>query len=187
MPLVNTRMNSSEDINVKDIWYADDGGAGGSLKDVREWWESLCKEGPLFGYHPKPQKSWLIVKPGLLQEGKAIFPDVNVTDIGHRYLGSYIGLEEGKENFVMEKVEKWIQDIEELSEIALRQPQLAYSAFVYGLSKRWNYVCRTTPGVSTLMKKLDFTVKEVFIPAILDRAFSCSDNIRSIFALPCRL
>ena len=56
-------------MGAKGIWYADDGGARGSLKDVRIYmWDSLCKDGPPFGYHPKPEKTWLVVKPGLLEE-----------------------------------------------------------------------------------------------------------------------
>ena len=74
-----------------------------------------------------------------------------------------------------------------MSEIASREPQLAYSAFVYGLSKRWNYVCRTTPGVSQKLKRLDYVVREDFIPAILNRSFSCTDELSpEILTLPPR-
>ena len=73
-----------------------------------------------------------------------------------------------------------------MSEIATREPQLAYSAFVYGLSKRWNYVCRTTPGISDRLKPLEFVTREDFIPAILNRSFSCTDELREIFHLPPR-
>ena len=81
------------------------------------------------------------------------------------YLGSYIGTEEGKTQFVEEKIEEWITDIQDLSEIAKREPQLAYSAYVYGLSKRWNYLCRTTPNISQQLKKLEYTVQDCFLPA----------------------
>ena len=47
-------------------------------------------------------------------------------------------------------------------------------------------MCRTTPDVSCHMKRLDFKVREVFIPCILDRVFSCSDIMRRMLALPCR-
>ncbi len=113
-----------------------------------------------------------------------MFPEVNITQSGHTYLGSYIGTDEGKQEFVNEKLDEWMKDIEDLADIAKREPQAAYSAYIYGLSKRWNYVCRTTPGISEYLKKIEFTVRESFIPAILDRAFSCSDRCRKIFALP---
>ena len=50
--------------------------------------------------------------------------------------------------------------------------------------QRWNYVCRTTPGISQYLKKLEHKVKECFIPAIIDRAFGCQEIYRKIFALP---
>ena len=77
-----------------------------------------------------------------------MFPNLQVTDMGHKYLGSYIGSEEGNDKFVREKVQKWIKDVDQLSNnknIDKRETQVAYSAYIYGLSKRWNYVCRTTP------------------------------------------
>ena len=118
-----------------------------------------------------------------------MFPDLRtdkITSIGHRYLGSYIGTEEGTREFVQKKVDEWIVDLEDLSDIAKREPQLSYSAYVYGLSKKWNYLCRTTPNISDQLKKLEYTIRETFLPAILNRLFSCTDILRRIFALPCR-
>ena len=54
-----------------------------------------------------------------------MFPELRpekITSIGHKYLGSYIGTEEGKTLFVEEKVEEWIKEIKDLSEIAMREP-----------------------------------------------------------------
>ena len=167
-------------------WYADDAASGGKLKDMLKWWTLLCKTGPLFGYHPKPSKSCIIVKPCFLEEAKKLFPDIPVTVVGSKYLGSFIGSEQGKIDFMEEKVNQWMTDIEDISTIASREPQVAYAAYTYGLSKRWNYVCRTTPGISTQLRKLEYKIQEAFIPAILDRAFSCTDKCREIFALPAR-
>ena len=158
--------------------------SGGKLRDIKEWWDQLGEIGPLFGYHPKASKTWLIVKPEFIQKAKDMFPDINITDVGHKYLGSYIGTDAGKQTFVEDKVKEWMKDIEDLADIATREPQAAYSAYIYGLSKRWNYVCRTTPGISQYLKKLEHKVKECFIPAIIDRAFGCQEIYRKIFALP---
>ena len=73
-----------------------------------------------------------------------------------------------------------------MSDIASREPQLAYSAFVYGLSKRWNYVCRTTPDIASRLKPLEYVTRESFIPSILNRTFSCTEDLRNIFSLPAR-
>ncbi len=167
-------------------WFADDAAAGGTLNDIQKWWSILCETGPLFGYHPKPSKSWIIVKPKYRDKAKSMFPNLDITDIGHKYLGSYIGNEEGTADFMQHKLSEWMEDIVELSNIAIREPQVAYAAFIYGLSKRWNDVCRTTPGISSQLKKLEFKIRESFIPALLDRVFSCTDMCRRIFALPAR-
>ena len=189
MPLIMKLMlceDKAEYEKLLQLWYADDAAAGGTLRDMLKWWSMLCETGPLYGYHPKPSKSWVIVKPQFYEKAKEMFPDLQVTDMGHKYLGSYIGREEGKDKFVEEKVQEWIKDVEQLSDIAKREPQIAYSAYIYGLSKRWNYVCRTTPDISTHLKKLEYKICETFIPALLDRAFSCTEKCRKIFALPAR-
>ena len=172
--------------HLKQIWYADDAAAGGKLDDIQKWWTKLCKLGPTFGYHPKPSKSWVIVKPQYLEKARRLFPEVKVTDVGRKYLGSFIGTEEGKSKFVESKVKEWMTDIDDISKIAAREPQVAYAAFTYGLSKRWNYVCRTTPNIAEQLKHLEFKIQETFIPALLDRMFSCTEQCRRIFALPAR-
>jgi len=171
---------------VTQIWYADDSAAGGKLEEMRKWWDNLCIKGPLFGYNPKSSKTWVIVKPEHEEKARNLFPDVNVTSIGRRYLGSFIGSDQGKEAFIEDKVQVWCRDLKQLSDIASREPQIAYSAYVYGLSKRWNYVCRTTPGVADRLTPLEQVTRDEFIPAIINRLFSCTDELRNIMALPPR-
>ena len=43
------------------IWYGDDASAGGSLKNIHEWFSLLCSRGPAFGYFPEPSKSYVVV------------------------------------------------------------------------------------------------------------------------------
>ena len=50
------------DNSVKMVGYADDFTAGGAVTSIKKCWDTLCKLGPKFGYHPKPSKTWLIVK-----------------------------------------------------------------------------------------------------------------------------
>ena len=133
MPLATTIKTVN---GAKHVWYADDAAGGGTLDKVKLWWEKLKTCGPAYGYHPKPSKSWLIVKPEFLTSAQKMFPDVKVTAKGHRYLGSYIGDTSGLKEFVDEELQSWKEDIEGLTKIASSEPQLAYSAFVYGASKR---------------------------------------------------
>ena len=167
MPLIKKLMLCEDKAEYKkmlQLWYADDAAAGAKLRDMLKWLSMLCEKGPLYGYHPKPSKSWVIVKPQLYDKAKEMFPSLQVTDMGHKYLGSYIGRGEGKAKFVEEKGQEWIKDVEQLSDIAKREPQV-YSACIYGISKRCNYECRTTPDISIHLKKLEYKISEKFIPA----------------------
>ena len=74
IPLINKLSNS----NTTQIWYADDAAAAGKLSDLREWWDTLTKEGPAFGYYPNPQKTWLITKKGFHTIGSTIFHQTGV-------------------------------------------------------------------------------------------------------------
>ena len=190
MPLITTvapEQPEGEHYSVKQVWYADDAAGGGQLDGLKQWWKKLCTSGPLFGYYPKPEKTWVIVKPGAFDKAKEYFPELNITTEGHRYLGSFVGSSSGKKNFIDSKVSEWIEEVKELSDIATREPQIAFAAFTYGLSKRWNYVCRTTPDISESLKRLEHSIKESFLPAIIDRAFGCDDKLREIFSLPARM
>ena len=41
----------------KQVWYADDSAAFGSLKQLRSWWDRQTTEGPCFGYFVNPSKT----------------------------------------------------------------------------------------------------------------------------------
>ena len=45
---------------VKQVWYADDAAAVGSVEKVHLWWDQLVKLGPGFGYYPNTRKTWLV-------------------------------------------------------------------------------------------------------------------------------
>ena len=176
-------INKLESIDTpKQVWYADDSAAGGTLKQLLIWWKHLCEVGPWYGYHPKPSKTVLIVKDGFEEEAKRLFPGITITTTGHKYLGSFIGKETGKRDFIAHQIAKWEKDIKALADIATREPQAAYSAFVYGTSKRWLYVARTTPNISDDLKRLDWIINEQFVPAIIGREF-ITDTMRHVFTL----
>ena len=182
MPLVI----SLKDINqVTQIFYADDGLGGGTLASVNQWWDKIKQKGPEYGYLPNPRKSWLIVKPHLEDEATALFPDVNVTSEGQRYLGSYIGTKEGQDKFVKKEVDKWAEEITSLAEIANSEPQLAYTAYTMGVSKRWSYLMRTTPGISDQLGPIEDAILQQLIPSITGQPI-INERLRSVFSLPAR-
>lgn len=168
----------------KTVWFADDSASAGSVDSVLKWWNDLKKLGPKYGYYPKPNKTWLIVKPSFHQYARQKFEDINITTDGHRYLGSFIGTDSGKENFVKGLVAKWKEDITALSSIAKSEPQVAYAAYVYGLSHKWTFLMRTTPGTSGLLQEIEEQIKNELIPALCDNQISIMN--REIMSLPVR-
>ena len=49
-----------ESEHVVQVWYADDGNAGGKLRLLKEWWDLLNRIGPQYGIFPKPTKTNLV-------------------------------------------------------------------------------------------------------------------------------
>ena len=180
MPLAN----SADSHPCKRIFYADDGSGGADLIKLHEWWQDIQVSGPPLGYFPNAVKTWLIVKPEHRERADQLFQDINVTD-GHEFLGSFIGNAEGAAAFVDDKIAEWEEDINALVEIAKIEPQLAYCAYVFGISRRWQFVCRTTPNIYEPMKKLERLIREKLIPAFI----GCREvsDIRKVYALPARL
>ena len=48
-------------LEVKQVWYANDWTGAGKFLHLIEFWDSLCKHGPSYGYFPEATKSVLIV------------------------------------------------------------------------------------------------------------------------------
>ena len=102
--------------SVKQIWYADDATAIGSLHHLRNWWDTLVKIAPKFGYFVNPYKSWIVTKDHNLEKAADLFrcSNVNITSKGLPYLGVPIGTQEYTSQ---SKVNHWTSEIEQLSTI----------------------------------------------------------------------
>ena len=105
-----------------------------------------------------------------IEQVRYLFPDIlpeNIITDGSEVLGSFIGTAETTERFAREKIAEWEKEINTLAGIAASDPQLAYSAYIYGTSRRWQFVTRTTPGEARAMKGLEELIRFKLIPAIL--------------------
>ena len=171
---------------LKRVAFADDKNDAGALDELRVIWDDIQRTGPAIGYFPYALKTILIVKPQHFERAKLLFPDITVTTEGHRFLGSYIGTEEGTKKFVMEQLEDWSRDIEDLTKIAESDPQLAYIGYVFGTSQRWKFVCRTTPNIAHLLQPLEDLIQQKLIP-VLFGGRTVSHDMRKVASLPARL
>ena len=100
------------------------------------------------------------------------------------YIGAVIGSEAFRTKYVSEKVSKWVQDVVELSKIAVEEPQAALSAYTKGICHRWTFIQRTIPDIKELFTSLEESIRESLIPAIIGR--NVSDTERMIISLPMR-
>ena len=187
MSVLQNKLNSLNP-DIKEVAYADDMLGLGKLEKLKLWWDSVERLGPDFGFFPNASKSVLIVKPESFDLAKRIFEGtmVQVKDSGHRYLGAVLGSKQYEEQFVQGKVNEWIKEVCKLSDIAQTEPHAAYSAFVYGLKHKWNYLSRTVPNIDNLLKPLENCIRNTFIPT-LTKGHQCSDTERDLLALPPRL
>ena len=120
-PLVDILADYCSKPGCMQKWYADNSSAVDKLIIVKEWWLKLIEMRPKFSYFPEPSKSILVLKDhSLLQVATQLFADteIEITCQGQRHLGAVIGSEDFKNNYVSSKVQKWVQDVSDLTKIA---------------------------------------------------------------------
>ena len=171
----------------KHIWYADDAGGAGNLRQLRHWWDFLCQMGPSLGYYPNEEKTILVVKPEQLSEAKLLFEETGVviTAEGATYLGTQLGSKKYENQFLTNRADKTGKQLEKLSGIASKHSQAAYAGFTFGFRNNWNFLARTVDTFSDHGHCLEETIENQFIPALLRHP--CNPNLREILRLPCRL
>ena len=141
-----------------------------------------------YGYYPNNLKTILVLKdPSDTQEAKRLFENtgIKIVSNGERHLGAVIGSKDHKEQYVSEKITKWIQDLRQLTEIAKDEPHAAYVAFTKGLAPRWGFTQRTIGDIGHLFAPLEKVIKEEFIPSLTERTVSVLERV--IMELPVRM
>ena len=165
----------------KQVWYADDAAACDTLSHLRQWWDLLIDIGPSYGYFPNSRKTYLLVKPECVDEAKSLFSDtmVNITDAGHRYLGSVIGSDEYVNSFVEQKIDVWNNELLKLVEFADSQPHASFAALTHGLFGKWFFLTRTTPNIAHLFQPLETTIRSKLLPVLLGQG-PPNDSLRDL-------
>ena len=109
---------------------------------------------------------------------------IKITVEGKKHLGA-LGTDVFGKSFISAKVEKWVDEIKQLSIIAESHPHAAYSALTNGLVGRWTFLMRVVPGISEMLQPLEDAIRLHLLPAITGRA-ALSDAERRVLALPVR-
>ncbi|KAL5486419.1 hypothetical protein EMCRGX_G018891 [Ephydatia muelleri] len=146
--------------NVQEAWYADDGTATGSLKNLRTWWDKLVTVGPSYGYFVNAVKTWLITKEETHTRALDIFKDtqIRITKEGKPHLGAALGTS----SYIIEFVKAKVKNCKQMGLCGKNYPQ------------HW------------LLQPLEELLRTKFIPSLTGRA-APSDLERELLALPARL
>ncbi|KAL7549341.1 hypothetical protein ACHAWF_012611, partial [Thalassiosira exigua] len=127
-------------------WYADDAAMMAAAAEVACCMVELMRVGPMFGYHPEPDKSWVICPLGSEGAARAAFEAEGLGSVKYsrrwRYVGGFVGSKGMRDRWVEPKVEEWVKGIEALAKVAVRYPQSAYKGFTDSLQAEWQYLSR---------------------------------------------
>ena len=167
--------------------FADDLAGGGTIHQLRMWWDMIIEMGEYIGYTAKPSKSWLIVKSEYYDLAVSVFngTGLNITTKGKRHLGAVIGSQAYKDEYVSDLMNEWIEELKVLGNIAKIEPHLAYSAYIFGFQHKYTYFLRTIPDISSNLKRLDEAIDDLFLKPILNNyRFNYAE--RQWYSLPAR-
>jgi hypothetical protein len=173
---------------VKQVWFADDSLGGGKIISLRRWWQCLLSVGPQMGYFPNPSKTHLVVKSEFEEEAIKVFEGTGiiVTSKGDEMFGSAIGSRDFVKTFTDEKIDVFLNEIENLAKIAKHNyPQSAYAAFSHCIDGKWRYLMRTVEDIDSLLQPLEDSINQVFIPALTGGS-QCNPDARSLMSLSIR-
>ena len=181
-PLINKLRYAEPD--ARQIWFADDATAAGKLATLRWWWQLITTTGSDFAYCQNARKAHLVVISELVDEAKGLFDNTNVqiSTNGRETSGCcHIGTQEFVEAYAVQKIEKWVNEIESLTEIAHTHPHEAYTAFVNGVIGRWLYRMRTSDIInSSIFQPLRDVIHHKIIPALTRQAASSAEVRKSL-------
>ena len=86
----------------------------------------------------------------------------------------------------MNKVQKWVREVDRLSLFASSQPQAAYAALTHGLYSKWTFLLRTIPDIQDLLQPLEEAIQHNLLPALTGKT-GINDLERNLLELPVRL
>ena len=123
-----------------------------------------------------------------MSEASKIFSGtaVNITSHGRPYLGSPIGSQSYVEEFVLEKVGEWKDELLQLCQWARTQPHAAFTAYTHGWCSRWSFLTRTSPDICHLLKEIEDIIRMNLLPSLTGRP-PLNDIERDLLSLPARL
>ena len=127
----------------------------------------------------------MIVKPSKYEEAKQIFDgtNINITVEGRKYLGGFIGTNDGRKKYTTELVDRWKKQLLNLCDIARTEPHAAFNGFMTGFRNKLTYHKRVIPDMEEHVAVQDEIIDRVFIPTI-NGGHVCTPEERKLLSLP---
>ena len=117
-----------------------DGCCLGDLKILIEWVKILMLEGLEHGYYNEISKMVLIVAPQYVEQATETFHDFGIKVLtGHRLLGGFVGSDT---EWIQKKVDFWVKCVNNITQIANKDPHSAFVAVSKSLRNEWSFVQR---------------------------------------------
>ena len=149
-------------------WYADDAAMSGPADAIARAMRLLEVRGPARGYYPEPSKSIFIpdnaADADRCREILVELPFKHQT--GARYLGSFLGSDEERQEWLRPQIQTWVEGIQKLATVAHRYPQTAYAGLVRSLQSEWMYLQRVVPDCGMALAPIEEAITTTFLPAL---------------------
>jgi hypothetical protein len=151
-------------------WFADDSSAVGTAEQAAQCLLHLQQEGPRYGYFPEASKCIYVCKAEDEPTAREVFERHGLKILysrGERYLGGFVGSGPKKEEWINEKVAKWVTDVKIMAQVAVNLPQAAYIGFVKCKQAEWQYLQRVVADIAHLFEPLEEAIRTYLLPALL--------------------
>jgi hypothetical protein len=151
-------------------WFADDSSAVGTAEQAAQCLLHLQQEGPRYGYFPEASKCIYVCKAEDEPTAREVFERHGLKILysrGERYLGGFVGSGPKKEEWINEKVAKWVTDVKIMAQVAVNHPQAAYIGFVKCKQAEWQYLQRVVADIAHLFEPLEEAIRTYLLPALL--------------------
>ena len=152
---------------VTEPWYADGTGALGKFYNIGLYFNSLKRFGLGHGYYPKPLKRFLILHPDNLASGKGFgLRHGFKVFTGAHYLGSFIGDDESKLDWLKYRTSKWERNIRSITKTAEKYPHESYATVVCAIQLEWIFLKCVTKDTGCAFAVVEKIPQEIFLPRL---------------------
>ena len=184
LPVINNLKRQITDSNQPQI--ADNAVALGEFTRIETYFNSLTRQGPGRGCHPKPTKSILIVLTENLEAGRLFSKchGFKVCTSAH-YIRCYIGDYASKSNWLRQCTLTWEKNIGTIRKTAGKYPQESYATVSHSIQSELIYIQRITWGTGCVSAGVQKMLQETFLPRIFyGETISLSPNIGDLSTMP---